>query len=102
MKFQFKIQEYQTEAVEAVVKAFEGQPYYDRVSYLRDLGKKDSKMQTTFLGAGTDLLSDNADGFENAPIELADEQLLDNIRTRYRDGNGNRQDLLLYKNDFRT
>lgn len=94
MKFQFKIQEYQTEAVEAVVKAFEGQPYYDRVSYMRDLGKKDSEMQTTFLGAGTDLLNDNADGFENAPIELADEQLLDNIRALQLNNNIKQSDKL--------
>ena len=39
MKFKFKIQDYQTEAVDAVVKVFEGQPFNDRVSYLRDVGK---------------------------------------------------------------
>ncbi len=40
MKFKFKIQDYQTEAVEAVVKVFDGQPFNNRVSYLRDLGKQ--------------------------------------------------------------
>lgn len=38
MKFQFKIQQYQTDAVESVVNIFAGQPYSDRVSYVRDLG----------------------------------------------------------------
>ena len=40
MKFNFKIQQYQTEAVEAVAKVFSGQGLYDSVSYIRDLGKK--------------------------------------------------------------
>ena len=39
MKFKFKIQQYQTDAVNAVVKVFEGQPFNDKVSYLRDMGK---------------------------------------------------------------
>ena len=38
MKFQFKIQQYQTDAVNSVVNIFAGQPYSDRVSYVRDLG----------------------------------------------------------------
>lgn len=42
MKFNFKIQPYQTEAVEAVVRVFNGQPHYDRVSYVRDLGRRHS------------------------------------------------------------
>lgn len=33
MKFNFKIQQYQTDAVDAVVRVFNGQPHYDRVSY---------------------------------------------------------------------
>lgn len=45
MKFKFKIQEYQTEAVAAVVDAFDGQPFNDRVSYLRDLGKQERPLQ---------------------------------------------------------
>ena len=39
MKFRFKIQQYQTDAVESVVRAFKGQPYSDGVSYRRDLGE---------------------------------------------------------------
>ena len=38
MKFTFKIQEYQTQAVNALVKCFEGQQYADKVLYLRDKG----------------------------------------------------------------
>lgn len=39
MKFNFKIQQYQTDAVEAVVKVFNGQGYHDKIKYIRDLGK---------------------------------------------------------------
>lgn len=38
MKFNFKIQKYQTEAVDAIVKCFEGQPFADKIQYLRDRG----------------------------------------------------------------
>ena len=39
LKFNFKIQQYQTDAVNAVVRVFNGQGFYDNVSYIRDLGK---------------------------------------------------------------
>ena len=39
MKFNFKIQQYQTDAVDAVVKVFNGQGFYDKISYIRDKGK---------------------------------------------------------------
>ena len=40
MKFNFKIQQYQTDAVDAVVKVFAGQGFHDRIRYIRDLGKR--------------------------------------------------------------
>lgn len=39
MKFRFKIQQYQTDAVDSVVRVFNGQHYSDGVSYNRDLGE---------------------------------------------------------------
>ena len=39
MKLQFKVQQYQTEAVDAVVEVFAGQPYADGVKYRIDPGK---------------------------------------------------------------
>ncbi len=39
MKFNFKIQQYQTDAVDSVVGVFKGQPYSDPVNYRRDIGK---------------------------------------------------------------
>lgn len=81
MKFKFKIQNYQTDAVNAVVKAFEGQPFNDRLSYLRDMGS----------GTAPDSFQDggfwSGTGFGNAPVELSDEQILDNIRALQLAGN---------------
>ena len=80
MKFKFKIQQYQTDAVEAVVKAFDGQPYIDRVSYLRDLGKRTVNVQTSLLDDDLQFINGDGSGFGNAEIALSDAQLLDNIR----------------------
>ena len=38
MKFTFKIQKYQTQAMDALVKCFEGQQFADKVQYLCDKG----------------------------------------------------------------
>lgn len=80
MKFKFKIQDYQTDAVNAVVKVFDGQPFKDRVSYLRDLGKQQQSVQTSLLDDDIYFVDSDGSGFENANIELSDAQLLDNIR----------------------
>lgn len=45
MKFSFKIQQYQTDAVDAVARVFQGQPYNAGVSYLRDIGDLPSTPQ---------------------------------------------------------
>lgn len=80
MKFKFKIQEYQTEAVQAVVKAFDGQPFNDRLSYLRDMGRQTQIVQQSLIEGMDNYIGDDDTGFGNAPIELSDNQLLDNIR----------------------
>lgn len=87
MKFKFKIQDYQTEAVEAVVKVFEGQPFNNRVSYLRDLGKQTTPIQTSLLADDLQYVGNNGSGFGNAAIELSDSQLLENIRALQLDNN---------------
>ena len=85
MKFNFKIQQYQTNAVEAVVKAFNGQGFHDKISYIRDMGKaKSGDMQITLGLTQEEIeLYDPADdtGYKNESIELSDEQLLKNIHT---------------------
>lgn len=85
MKFNFKIQQYQTDAVDAVVKVFNGQGYYDRTSYIRDLGKKKTteyQMKLGFAEEDMDIYDPMSDiGYKNEAIELSDEQLLKNIQT---------------------
>ena len=44
MKFKFKIQQYQTEAVDATVNVFAGQPSKTNAQYRRDLGKRGGKI----------------------------------------------------------
>lgn len=85
MKFNFKIQQYQTDAVDAVVKVFAGQRFHDRVSYIRDLGKVNSQeYQMSFEMADEEMeVYDPEDdtGYKNERVELSDEQLLKNIQT---------------------
>ena len=94
MKFNFKIQQYQTDAVDAVVKVFQGQGYHDKISYIRDLGKKqenqqmrlnvDMDQQYSLDMEGSHQLNiydmDDDTGYKNEVIELSDEQLLINIQ----------------------
>lgn len=70
MKFKFKIQPYQTEAVENTVSVFAGQSCHDETQYRRDLGH----MHQGRLG------EDEEAGYRNHDIELTSRQLLDNIR----------------------
>ena len=77
MKFKFKIQQYQTEAVEQTVNVFAGQPSKTNAQYRRDLGKR--KGQFTF--------DEEYVGWRNADVELTDKQLLDNIKKMQVDGN---------------
>lgn len=80
MKFQFKIQQYQTDAVNSVVDVFTGQPFSDSVSYERDLGIT-RKNQYTQISMFTDAdVQDDATGYKNAPLALPPDQLLQNIR----------------------
>lgn len=82
MKFNFKIQQYQTDAVDAVVKVFAGQEFHDRIRYVRDLGKKNSQSVYQMpMVDGVDETYDPDDdtGFKNEEIGLTDAQLLQNI-----------------------
>ena len=91
MRFNFKIQQYQTEAVDSVVRVFDGQPYYEKASYIRDLGKMvrkrnykdqfEGQMGLDMKGAVREDWEDIDDtAFRNETIQLSDEQLLHNIR----------------------
>lgn len=84
MKFNFKIQQYQTDAVNAVVKVFNGQGYYDKVSYIRDLGKQapnqNQQMVFDIVREEAEIYNiDDDTGFKNEMVEITDDQLLKNI-----------------------
>ena len=71
MKFKFKIQQYQTEAVENTVSVFAGQPAQQgQKGYRIDLGKR----------AQTIAFEGDDSGYSNGEIVLTNEQILDNIR----------------------
>ena len=94
MKFKFKIQDYQTDAVNAVTKVFEGQRYIDRLSYMRDLGKQTQQVQQSMFEGDADSIYDVGLGFGNAYIELSDEKLLDNINALQDENNIKRSSTL--------
>ena len=77
MKFNFKIQQYQTDAVNSVVDAFVGQPFQDKVSYIRDLGKANNAQPNFYTLPPAE--QDIHLGFENAEISK-DIDILKNIR----------------------
>ncbi|MGJ3241515.1 MAG: type III restriction-modification system endonuclease [Opitutales bacterium] len=71
MKLKFKIQPFQTAAVQAVVDCFAGQPKSTGISYRMDPGRIDQDSQR---------IMDYAEaGFKNADIRLANSQILENI-----------------------
>ena len=77
MKFKFKIQQYQMEAVEQTVNVFAGQPSKTNAQYRRDLGKR--KGQITF--------EEEYVGYRNSDVELQGHQLLANIQQQQAIGN---------------
>ncbi|WP_302815983.1 type III restriction-modification system endonuclease [Selenomonas flueggei] len=84
MKFHFTVQPYQTDAVEAVVGVFDGQPYAARTTYLRDVGTGAAQgnllsVQESYMNAPL-LTAEADDGFRNEELALTKEQLLANIR----------------------
>lgn len=87
MKFNFKIQDYQTDAVSAVVNIFKGQPRSSSSRYIRDLGtlERPANSQLSMLQDGEDIY-DNI-GYKNDSLELSDEQLLKNIHAQQSENN---------------
>ena len=71
MKFKFKIQQYQTDAVESTVSVFAGQPSKTNTQYRRDLGKQKQQLKAEF--------EEEYVGYRNADVELNTNQLLENI-----------------------
>ena len=71
MKFQFKIQQFQTEAVESVIRVFDGQPKSGTIQYRRDPGKQKGTIE--------ELDPEYENAYKNAEVELSSEKLIKNI-----------------------
>ena len=70
MKFKFKIQQYQTEAVSAIVDCFAGQPNTSGMAYRIDPGSNQQSINMDL----------EQTGFRNADLRLSETQLLANIQ----------------------
>ena len=96
MKFQFKIQPFQTEAAESVVRVFAGQPNVGTSKYRRDIGSEkeltnDERLSRRgYLALTFSTLSEEEKraveeeyeaAFRNEKVQLSKEELLKNIRT---------------------
>ncbi len=88
MKLKFKVQPYQTNAVEAVVDCFLGQPFNAGVNFRIDPG---SKNYTSMI---------DEVGFKNADLMLTEAQLLDNIHKVQRRQNLNLSESLYSYNEI--
>lgn len=71
MKFKFKIQQYQTDAVENTVSVFAGQPSHQMTAYRIDPGKRDKHFFD----------EEDYTGYRNNRLELDGQTLLRNINT---------------------
>ena len=71
MKFRFKVQGYQTEAVKAVVDCFDGQPLQTGLGYRIDPGR---------VAAGQQARLEMDSGFRNSDLLLPAEAILKNIQ----------------------
>lgn len=87
MKFKFKTQKYQTDAVNAVVNVFDGQPFSSLSTYTRDLGEyikqKEPQQMSLFADDGEKNWNDDDvdTGYANSPIRIMPDRLLNNIKS---------------------
>lgn len=97
MKFRFKIQQYQTDAVNAVCGVFKGQPYCEHTRYTIDAGAREREAQISFWENPALRRAEEKDydtGFANPRIELTPETLLGNVKNVQAVYNINESDLL--------
>ena len=93
MKFKYTIQQYQSDAVDSVVKVFSGQSFNDRIHYRMDTGNdsNSSNLLSTFspeeLSAGNIGGVRSELGFSNAPVALSVGQLVKNIQNVQNENN---------------
>ncbi|MEL3900624.1 MAG: DEAD/DEAH box helicase family protein [Treponema phagedenis] len=115
MKFQFKTQKFQTEAVESVVRVFAGQPNSGMSKYRFDLGKREGQgvhdsqkyrqpilvfenederrrhLTELYHKANLQISEEDMEfieaAYRNTDIKLSDEELLKNIQTLQKENN---------------
>lgn len=75
MKFNFKIEQYQTDAVNAVIEVFKSQIYQDKISFIVDK----SKLRQGYLSICGKENFDPTIGYKNAELTLSHSELLKNI-----------------------
>lgn len=73
MELQYKDQQFQIDAVNAVTSVFKGQPKQTSTAYMMDIGNEENMML------------DITNGFKNYPISLLNNELLQNIKTIQKD-----------------
>ncbi|WP_213575674.1 DEAD/DEAH box helicase family protein [Rhodococcus sp. USK13] len=83
MKLQFKVQQYQTDAVDSVVDVFEGQPKHDGIFYRIDPGKVQRLPNPALFEAN----ETPGSGLRNAEVVLSAAQLLANVQKVQRSRN---------------
>lgn len=91
MKLHFKIQQFQTDAVNAIVDCFAGQPKFDGVSYRIDPGRRPEADQQAL-----ELREASHTGLRNADITLSNDELLANIHSVQRNRNLPRSPNLIF------
>ncbi len=80
MKFQFKKQQFQTDAVESIVRVFAGQRNHGESRYRRDAGVRRQVLKQSSLFAAPVEEEEFETGYRNADVELSRADLLGNIR----------------------
>lgn len=79
MKLKFKIQQYQTDAVENVVRVFNGQPNKGLAEYIVDKGKTFVKDNGRLVEVKNLHFEEDLTGYKNGDIVLTKDDLLKNI-----------------------
>jgi hypothetical protein len=106
MKLQFKIQDYQTDAVNALADCFLQQPPASKVTYRIDPGRvkkgqTESRSSLSTIEAPAEHPSSSASA---EPPSIYTSRILQGLPDQlgYRDGDRHREDLLLHQIDVRT
>lgn len=80
LRFSFKTLDYQNEAVDSIIKIFEGQEYNDGIQYCHDIG--DQKVTQATIDPDTGLpITDFTTAYRNNDLILTKETILTNINT---------------------